>query len=144
MCTGSPAWTTGAYDPDTNILYWTTGNPGPDWNGDLRATLRCVEVDDVNAPEDCTPGTTECADPNRVSNPLCPASYLQILNPVQQIDGNGQAQRLVDFTSPPAGSGPGQITPGSTWYFQFWYRDPQGPGGTGFNTSDGLEVRFSG
>jgi len=34
---GSPAWTTGAYDPDTNILYWTTGNPGPDWSGDLRA-----------------------------------------------------------------------------------------------------------
>lgn len=34
---GAPAWTSGAYDPDTNILYWTTGNPSPDWNGDLRA-----------------------------------------------------------------------------------------------------------
>jgi alcohol dehydrogenase (cytochrome c) len=33
---GAPAWTSGAYDPDTNILYWTTGNPGPDWNGDMR------------------------------------------------------------------------------------------------------------
>ena len=34
---GAPAWTTGAYDPETDILYWTTGNPSPDWNGDLRA-----------------------------------------------------------------------------------------------------------
>lgn len=33
---GAPAWTSGAYDPETNILYWTTGNPGPDWNGDER------------------------------------------------------------------------------------------------------------
>ena len=34
---GAPAWTSGAYDPDTDVLYWTTGNPAPDWNGDLRA-----------------------------------------------------------------------------------------------------------
>src|SRR3984893_15558130 len=29
-------WTTGSYDPDTNLIYWGTGNPGPDWNGDAR------------------------------------------------------------------------------------------------------------
>ncbi|MBM3754151.1 MAG: PQQ-dependent dehydrogenase, methanol/ethanol family [Acidobacteria bacterium] len=29
-------WVTGAYDPDTNLVYWGTGNPGPDWNGDVR------------------------------------------------------------------------------------------------------------
>ncbi len=34
---GAPAWTSGAYDPEADILYWTTGNPSPDWNGDLRA-----------------------------------------------------------------------------------------------------------
>ncbi len=33
---GAPAWTTGAYDPETDTLYWTTGNPGPDWDGDVR------------------------------------------------------------------------------------------------------------
>ncbi len=33
---GAPTWTTGAYDADTNTLFWTTGNPGPDWNGDDR------------------------------------------------------------------------------------------------------------
>ena len=25
-----------SYDPDLNLLYWTTGNPGPDWNPDNR------------------------------------------------------------------------------------------------------------
>lgn len=29
-------WVTGSYDPDTNLLIWGTGNPGPDWNGDVR------------------------------------------------------------------------------------------------------------
>jgi alcohol dehydrogenase (cytochrome c) len=31
--TGSATtWVTGAYDPETNLVYWGTGNPGPDWN----------------------------------------------------------------------------------------------------------------
>jgi len=34
---GSPAWLTGSYDPALNLIYWGTGNPGPDWNGDDRA-----------------------------------------------------------------------------------------------------------
>jgi hypothetical protein len=29
-----------------------------------------------------------------------------------------------------------------TWYFQFGYRDLNGPGGTGFNLTDALEVVF--
>jgi alcohol dehydrogenase (cytochrome c) len=29
-------WLTGTYDPDLNLLYWTTGNPCPDYNGDER------------------------------------------------------------------------------------------------------------
>ena len=33
---GSPTWLTGSYDPDLNLLYWGTGNPGPDWNGEVR------------------------------------------------------------------------------------------------------------
>lgn len=33
---GAPAWTTGAYDSETNTLFWTTGNASPDWNGDER------------------------------------------------------------------------------------------------------------
>lgn len=29
-------WTTGTYDPETDTLYWSVGNPGPDLNGDVR------------------------------------------------------------------------------------------------------------
>ncbi len=30
------AWLTGTYDKETNLLFWTTGNPCPDYNGDER------------------------------------------------------------------------------------------------------------
>lgn len=29
-------WVTGSYDPSTNLIFWGTGNPGPDWKGDKR------------------------------------------------------------------------------------------------------------
>ncbi len=36
--TGSATtWVTGSYDPEQNLVFWGTGNPGPDWNGDVRA-----------------------------------------------------------------------------------------------------------
>ena len=33
---GSVTWFTGSYDPDLNTVYWQTGNPGNDLNGDQR------------------------------------------------------------------------------------------------------------
>jgi alcohol dehydrogenase (cytochrome c) len=33
---GGPTWLTGTYDPAANLLYWGTGNPNPDWNGESR------------------------------------------------------------------------------------------------------------
>ena len=33
---GGSTWLTGSYDPELNLLYWGIGNPGPDWNGDVR------------------------------------------------------------------------------------------------------------
>jgi alcohol dehydrogenase (cytochrome c) len=33
---GGATWVTGAYDPDLKLVYWGVGNPGPDWNGDVR------------------------------------------------------------------------------------------------------------
>lgn len=33
---GGTMWNAGSYDPETNTLYWGTGNPAPDWNGDGR------------------------------------------------------------------------------------------------------------
>ena len=36
----------------------------------------------------------------------------------------------------------GTITPGQTWNFQGWYRDPFGPCGTSFNLSNAVAVTF--
>ncbi len=47
--------------------------------------------------------------------------------------------RAIDFTNPPAPAA--QITAGSTWYFQTWFRDP-GFGPVGFNLSNAVEVSF--
>jgi len=33
---GGSLWVTGTYDPELNLVYWGTGNPGPDQNGDVR------------------------------------------------------------------------------------------------------------
>ena len=30
---GAPAWLTGSYDPELNLIYWGTGNPGPNFYG---------------------------------------------------------------------------------------------------------------
>ncbi|MDP6409465.1 MAG: hypothetical protein QGI46_08820 [Planctomycetota bacterium] len=65
-----------------------------------------------------------------------------LLWPPVRMDDAGGAARWIDFGAPPAGSGPGVIRPGSTWNSQFWYRDPLGPGGMGFNLSDAVSVGF--
>ena len=33
---GGSTWVPGTYDPDSRLIYWGVGNPGPDWNGDSR------------------------------------------------------------------------------------------------------------
>jgi len=33
---GAPTWLTGSYDPELDTLYWATGNPGPDMDGEIR------------------------------------------------------------------------------------------------------------
>src|SRR5262249_33508414 len=33
---GGPTGLTGTYDPQLNLLYWGTGNPNPDWDGETR------------------------------------------------------------------------------------------------------------
>jgi len=71
----------------------------------------------------------------------CVAGPFFRLGPPVQIDAGGSVSRLLDFTSSPADSGPGEILAGSTWYFQLWYRDPDG-GFSGFNLTDGLRATF--
>ena len=59
------------------------------------------------------------------------------LAPPVLLDALGSATRALDLTSLPQAPDPGAITPGSSWRFQFWYRDPAW-GTTGSNLSDGL------
>jgi alcohol dehydrogenase (cytochrome c) len=33
---GGPTWMTGTFDPDLGLLYWGVGNPGPDYQGNVR------------------------------------------------------------------------------------------------------------
>jgi alcohol dehydrogenase (cytochrome c) len=33
---GAPAWLTGSFDPELNLIFWPTGNPAPDMHGDER------------------------------------------------------------------------------------------------------------
>jgi len=60
------------------------------------------------------------------------------LRPALRSSTEGGVLRALDLNAAPSDSGPGMITPGSTWSFQFWYRDP----GLGFNLSDGLSISF--
>lgn len=34
---GVPTWLTGSFDPSSNLIYWPTGNPGPDYDGSVRS-----------------------------------------------------------------------------------------------------------
>ncbi|MFT4541919.1 MAG: glucose/arabinose dehydrogenase [Planctomycetota bacterium] len=68
---------------------------------------------------------------------LCISGSLRRLSPVT---ASGQsASFTMDLTSPPTATG--QITPGSTWNFQFWFRDPAA-GGQFVNFSNARAVTF--
>ena len=72
---------------------------------------------------------------------LCITAPLFRLQPPVLMGGtNGLAVFDLDLTKPPAGSGAGMITAGSTWNFQFWYRDPMGPNSS--NASNATAVTF--
>jgi hypothetical protein len=80
--------------------------------------------------------------PNEISLPFgngtrCVGGLLTRF-PVVQSDAFGSVSYAVDNTAPPA---LGKIVAGSTWKWQYWYRDPMG-GGAFFNLSDGLSVTY--
>jgi len=68
-------------------------------------------------------------------NPLSPLQRVSALSCAGPL---GEAQVHLDFpTLPPAGA----ILPGSTWCFQYWFRDPKA-GGALANLTDGLRLTF--
>jgi len=85
--------------------------------------------------------------PNQIQAPFgdgfrCIGGQTFRVQPPVQADGSGNLSKSISFTSGPAASGNGTILPTSTWNFQLWYRDPMGPGGNGYNTSDGIWATF--
>ncbi len=72
---------------------------------------------------------------------LCAKPPLYRIGGAQPSGPDGTVTLPLDYGSHPMSGGPGQVTSSSTWYFQFWFRDPTyGPAGS--NTTDGLEVTF--
>ena len=69
---------------------------------------------------------------------LCVLPPLKRIQPPAGTSAAGIATRELDLTLPPAA---GAIAPGTSWDFQFWFRDGAG-GPAGFNTSDGYHVSF--
>ncbi len=72
---------------------------------------------------------------------LCIGGSITRLQPADFTDILGIAFRNIDFTAPPMNSGSGQIVAGTSYFFQFWYRDPAF-GGAGSNLTDAVEVIF--
>ena len=72
---------------------------------------------------------------------LCVSGAITRANSPTSSDFFGFNQLVVDNTAEPFDAGAGQLTAGSTFYIQYWYRDP-GAGGSGFNLSDGLQATF--
>ncbi|MEL6714045.1 MAG: hypothetical protein AAFP86_09740, partial [Planctomycetota bacterium] len=68
---------------------------------------------------------------------LCVGGSIVRLLPAVAATAFGDAVRPIDFQLPPTVG----LIAGSTWRFQYWYRDAAG-GPSGFNTSDGLAVTF--
>jgi len=71
----------------------------------------------------------------------CVGGSTHRLLPPSMADAGGVLSRVIDFTAAPAAIGPGEITAGSSWNIQAWFRDPEGS--SGFNLSDGLSVTFT-
>jgi len=69
---------------------------------------------------------------------LCVAG--PVIKRLQMVPGQpgGFAALAVDLTQ--GGGTAYEITPGSTWYFQYWFRDPSG--GNGPNFTNALEISF--
>jgi hypothetical protein len=57
-----------------------------------------------------------------------------------ELGAGGVLSHSLNNTLPPTMAG--LITPGSTWHFQAWYRDPAA-GGANFNLSDGYSILFT-
>jgi hypothetical protein len=73
---------------------------------------------------------------------VCVSGNVYRVLPPGVADGTGVVSYPIDLTRMPFASGAGQVLPGSTWNFQFWYRDPDGTPKT-YNLSNAMEIVFA-
>jgi hypothetical protein len=62
--------------------------------------------------------------------------------PPLSMDSVGHAVLPSFLDKKPCDTGPGAVTPGAAWNFQFWYRDPGSTQGSTFNLSNALRIAF--
>lgn len=88
-------------------------------------------------------GSVELTVPIQLANGMrCVGSPVRI-GPVRKADANGAITRTDVIDRLSATLPDGSLLPGTTWYFQDWYRDPAGPCGLTANTTSGIEVLFT-
>ena len=73
---------------------------------------------------------------------VCIGGIVQRVPPALISNAQGTVTFPVDLTQFPFTGGLNTITPGSSWNFQFWHRDPTG-GLFGFNFSDAVKLTFA-
>jgi hypothetical protein len=86
--------------------------------------------------------------PDLVSQPfgdgvLCAGGAPQRVGPMWQVDAAGSVLVELDMTVGAAGSGATAWVAGGVVTLQAWYRDPAGPGGSGFNLTDAFRIVFT-
>ena len=95
---GAPTWTTGAYDPELNLVYWNTGNAAP-WNCHVRtgdnqwsAATVALDADDGEIRWGFQYTPWDCWDYDAVSTPVLADVTLPGHGPVKALfhhDKNG-------------------------------------------------------
>ncbi|MFT7676404.1 MAG: hypothetical protein ACI8QC_000375 [Planctomycetota bacterium] len=72
---------------------------------------------------------------------LCVSGPLHRVLPATVAGVGGFVSLPLDLQSAPFNAGSGAITTGSSWFFQYWYRDPAA-GGAAYNASSALGLTF--
>ena len=154
-CTGLELWVA---VPFTSAGTYCTAKPNEqpasegarlDWSGDLNISSGSTTFE--LSVTDASPNTTGqfFYGSSQIYQPFsygiqCVGGAVHRLLPQVSTDSNGAISYTLDWNTIPVGSGPGQIHPGSTWNFQFQYRQPAGgglPGGVNF--SDAISATFA-
>ena len=113
---------------------------------DYEGTLSCTANDTCLHAVNCPSSTlglfmfgNQPAQIPMANGYLCisPFTGLYRLSPAAAV-ARGHAEYELDLNRMPL---VGPILPGSTWYFQYWFRDPLG-GAAGANLTDGLRMTF--